>query len=118
MIVALVVGVVVTSSTGRRWAIMLRGRDATAPVLLHLAGGPGGTGIGAMRLDTGLEQHFVVATWDQQGTGTSYPAFGSAETSTLDRVVADTTASSSRTGRGALSPPPWPRIDGPTCTAR
>ena len=75
---------------GHEQAIMLRGRDAAAPVLLHLAGGPGGTDIGAMRLDTGLEQHFVVATWDQRGTGKSYPAFGPAETLTLDRVVADT----------------------------
>ncbi len=75
---------------GHEQAIMLRGRDASAPVLLHLAGGPGGTDIGAMRLDTGLEQHFVVATWDQRGTGKSYPAFGPAETLTLDQVVADT----------------------------
>ena len=75
---------------GHEQAIMLRGRDASLPVLLHLAGGPGGTDIGAMRLDTGLEQHFVVATWDQRGTGKSYPAFGPAETLTLDRVVADT----------------------------
>ena len=75
---------------GHPQAIMLRGGDASAPVLLHLAGGPGGTGIGAMRLDTGLEQHFVVATWDQRDTGKSYPAFGPAETLTLDRVVADT----------------------------
>ncbi len=75
---------------GHDQAIMIRGRDASAPVLLHLAGGPGGTDIGAMRLDTGLEQHFVVATWDQRGTGKSYPAFDPHETLTLDRVVADT----------------------------
>ena len=75
---------------GHEQALMIRGRDATLPVLLHLAGGPGGTDIGAMRLDTGLEQHFVVATWDQRGTGKSYPAFGPHETLTLDRVVADT----------------------------
>jgi pimeloyl-ACP methyl ester carboxylesterase len=75
---------------GHDQALMIRGRDASLPVLLHLAGGPGGTDIGAMRLDTGLEQHFVVATWDQRGTGKSYPAFGPAETLTLDRVVADT----------------------------
>ena len=75
---------------GHEQAIMIRGRDASLPVLLHLAGGPGGTDIGAMRLDTGLESDFVVATWDQRGTGKSYPAFAPAETLTLDRVVADT----------------------------
>ena len=75
---------------GKAQAIMIRGRSTALPVLLHLAGGPGGTDIGAMRLDTGLEQHFVVATWDQRGTGKSYPAFEPAATLTLEQVVADT----------------------------
>ena len=75
---------------GKPQAIMIRGRSTSLPVLLHLAGGPGGTDIGAMRLDTGLEQHFVVATWDQRGSGKSYPAFDPAATLTLEQVVADT----------------------------
>jgi pimeloyl-ACP methyl ester carboxylesterase len=69
---------------------MIRGRSTDLPVLLHLAGGPGGTDIGAMRLDTGLEERFVVVTWDQRGSGKSYPAFAPAETLTLEQVVADT----------------------------
>ena len=54
---------------------MLRGVSAEAPVLLYLEGGPGGTGIGRIR-NSGedLEQDFVVATWDQRGTGKSYDA--------------------------------------------
>ena len=75
---------------GHQQAIMIRGRSASLPVLLHLAGGPGGTDVGAMRLDTGLEGRFVVATWDQRGTGRSYPAFDPHETLTLEQVVADT----------------------------
>ena len=75
---------------GKAQAIMIRGRSTSLPVLLHLAGGPGGTDVGAMRLDTGLEQHFVVATWDQRGSGKSYPAFDPAATLTLEQVVADT----------------------------
>ncbi len=75
---------------GKSQAIMIRGRSTSLPVLLHLAGGPGGTDIGAMRLDTGLEQHFVVATWDQRGSGKSYPALDPAATLTLEQVVADT----------------------------
>jgi proline iminopeptidase len=75
---------------GQPQAVMIRGRSSSLPVLLHLAGGPGGTDIGAMRLDTGLEQHFVVATWDQRGSGKSYPAFDPAATLTLEGVVADT----------------------------
>ena len=75
---------------GHPQALMIRGRSTTLPVLLHLAGGPGGTDTGAMRLDTGLEERFVVATWDQRGTGLSYSAFDPADTLTLGRVVADT----------------------------
>jgi pimeloyl-ACP methyl ester carboxylesterase len=75
---------------GHPQALMIRGRSTDLPVLLHLAGGPGGTDIGAMRLDTGLEERFVVVTWDQRGSGKSYPAFAPAETLTLEQVVADT----------------------------
>lgn len=75
---------------GHEQALMIRGRSTASPVLLHLAGGPGGTDIGAMRLDTSLEQRFVVVTWDQRGTGKSYPAFDPAATLTLEQVVADT----------------------------
>jgi proline iminopeptidase len=78
-----------TPINGQEQALMIRGVSTDNPVLLHLAGGPGGTDIGAMRLDTSLEQHFVVATWDQPGTGKSYPAFDP-DTLSLDRVVADT----------------------------
>ena len=75
---------------GHEQALMIRGRSTELPVLLHLAGGPGGTDIGAMRLDTGLEERFVVVTWDQRGSGKSYPSFAPAATLTLDQVVADT----------------------------
>ena len=75
---------------GHEQALMIRGRSTDLPVLLHLAGGPGGTDIGAMRLDAGLEERFVVVTWDQRGTGKSYPAFAPADTLTLEQVVADT----------------------------
>jgi proline iminopeptidase len=74
---------------GHDQALMIRGRDVDAPVLLHLAGGPGGTDLGAMRADTGLEEHFVVVTWDQRGTGKSYSALDPVRTLTLDQMVAD-----------------------------
>ncbi|MEZ4831633.1 MAG: alpha/beta hydrolase [Caldilineaceae bacterium] len=77
---------------GHNQALMIRGRNTDNPVLLYLAGGPGGTDIGAMRLDTGLEAHFVVATWDQRGVGKSYTALDPVETLTLDQMVADTIA--------------------------
>ncbi len=71
-------------------AMLIRGRSARNPVLLYLAGGPGGTDLGAMRADVSLEQDFVVVTWDQRGTGKSYAALDPAGTFTVDQMVADT----------------------------
>lgn len=75
---------------GHDQSVMIRGRSTDSPVILYLAGGPGGTDLGAMRADVGLEQRFVVATWDQRGVGKSYSALDPAETMTLDQAVADT----------------------------
>lgn len=70
--------------------VMIRGRSIDNPVLLYLAGGPGGTDLGAMRGDVTLEQHFIVVTWDQRGTGKSYPALDPVETLTLEQMITDT----------------------------
>lgn len=75
---------------GQDQVVMLRGRSVDNPVLLHLAGGPGGTDIGAMRADVGLESSFVVATWDQRGTGKSYGAIEDGAAMTVEQLVADT----------------------------
>jgi len=58
---------------GRKQWISLRGRNKNAPVLLFLAGGPGGTQMAAVRHELAeLEKHFVVVNWDQPGSGKSY----------------------------------------------
>lgn len=75
---------------GYQQAMMIRGRSVDNPVLLYLAGGPGGTDLGAMRADVTLEQGFVVVTWDQRGAGKSYSALDPIETLTLDQMVSDT----------------------------
>jgi len=76
---------------GHDQAILLRGRDASSPVLLFLEGGPGGTALGAMHYaGRGLEEHFVVATWDQRGTGKSATAREPVATLTPAQAVSDT----------------------------
>lgn len=75
---------------GHQQAMMIRGRDIENPVLLYLTGGPGGTDIGAMRGDVGLEEHFVAATWEQRGAGKSYGALDPTDTFTLSQMVSDT----------------------------
>jgi len=78
---------------GHDLALMIRGHDMSNPVLLFLAGGPGGSEMGAMRNHLPeLEQHFTVATWDQRGTGKSYPELDPTDTITLNGFADDTDA--------------------------
>jgi pimeloyl-ACP methyl ester carboxylesterase len=77
---------------GRKEWITLRGRDAKAPLLLWLAGGPGGTELSTVRRDLGrLEERFVVAVWDQPGAGKSYYAARHEDLS-VDMYVDDASA--------------------------
>lgn len=72
----------------RQW-LTIRGRSADLPVLLFLAGGPGGSELAmTRRYLSRLEEHFVVVNWDQPGTGKSYGAVPS-EALTPERYVAD-----------------------------
>ena len=76
---------------GHDLRLMIRGTSTDNPVVLFLAGGPGGSEIGAMRRHLPeLEEHFTVVTWDQRGAGTSYPELDPTDTVTLDGYVADT----------------------------
>ena len=76
---------------GHDQAVMIRGDSTTNPVLLFLAGGPGGTELGAMRRHgQALEKDFVVVTWDQRGTGKSYDTLDPTATLTLPQAVSDT----------------------------
>lgn len=73
--------------------LMLRGNSVDNPVLLFLAGGPGGSELGAMRRHgQALEQDFVVATLDQRGAGTSYDQLEPVGSLTLEHAVDDVLA--------------------------
>lgn len=77
---------------GHDLAMMIRGHSTDSPVLLFLAGGPGGSELGAMRRHLeALEQDFVVVTWDQRGSGRSYGELDPTSTLTLDQAVGDAT---------------------------
>ena len=78
-------------ANGHDLALMIRGHDTDNPVLLFLAGGPGGSEMGSMRNHLpGLEEHFTVATWDQRGAGKSYPELDPTDTVTLGGYIDDT----------------------------
>lgn len=82
--------IVTVSIGGHDQTMLIRGRDVDSPVLLYLAGGPGGTDLGAIRRDVSLEEDFVVVAWDQRGAGKSYASLDPVDTFTLDQMVADT----------------------------
>lgn len=74
---------------GRKEWISIRGDDAHRPVLLFLAGGPGGSQMAAVRHDLAkLEQYFVVVNWEQAGSGKSYGAIDISEI-TVDTYIED-----------------------------
>lgn len=76
---------------GHEQSLLIRGHDRDDPVMLFLAGGPGGSETGTMSARAGhLERDFVVVTWDQLGTGRSTGQFDPAETLSVEGAVADT----------------------------
>jgi len=76
---------------GHDQRVLIRGSDVDDPVLLFLAGGPGGAELGTMRrYGDLLERDFVVVSWDQRGTGASYRSIDPATTLTFEQAVADT----------------------------
>lgn len=78
----------VTLNGSQQW-ISIRGHDTTKPLLLFLAGGPGGSQLATVRFALGeLEQHFVVVNWEQPGAGKSFDAVDRS-TITPERYIED-----------------------------
>lgn len=72
----------------QQW-ISIRGKDVNKPVLLFLAGGPGGSQlVTERRALAGLEDHFVVVNWEQPGAGKSFDAVDRS-TLTPERYISD-----------------------------
>ncbi|WP_174627697.1 alpha/beta fold hydrolase [Candidatus Methylobacter favarea] len=70
--------------------LMWRGADRHAPLLLWLHGGPGGAERPLFRyFNSDLEDHFVVAYWDQRGAGRSFDPQADPQRLTIARHLAD-----------------------------
>jgi proline iminopeptidase len=79
---------------GRDQGVVIRGHDRTAPVVLWLSGGPGGSELGwTRRYLAELEKDVVFVNWDQPGVARSYRAVDW-ETVTVEDYVNDTIAMS------------------------
>lgn len=69
--------------------ITIRGKDVNNPVLLFLAGGPGGSQLVPTRTHLSeLENHFVIVNWEQPGSGKSYGIIKNDEL-TPERYISD-----------------------------
>lgn len=70
--------------------ISVRTLDESNPVILFLAGGPGGTQMATTRAFlSDLESDYTVVNWDQVGTGKSYDAIYRFDQLTVEDYVAD-----------------------------
>ncbi|RPI21573.1 MAG: alpha/beta hydrolase [Chloroflexota bacterium] len=78
----------VTLNGSEQW-VSIRGADTGNPVLLFLAGGPGGSQLSTARFAlNGLEEDFVVVNWEQPGAGKSFDSVDRA-TLTAERYIED-----------------------------
>lgn len=79
----------VTLGGQKQW-ILIRGQNASNPVLLFLHGGPGAPETSLVKHYLGaLEEDFVVVSWDQLGGGKSYSERIPPERLTIDHMVSD-----------------------------
>ena len=71
--------------------ISIRGRDRSRPALLFLHGGPCDAQSPHLSLFAGWEERYVVAQWDQRGSGKTFEKNGTATPDvTFERITQDT----------------------------
>jgi pimeloyl-ACP methyl ester carboxylesterase len=76
---------------GNEQWLSIRGESTESPILLFLAGGPGGSQLASLRYslgEAGLEDHFIVVNWEQPGSGKSFESVDRAKM-TPERYVSD-----------------------------
>jgi Predicted hydrolases or acyltransferases (alpha/beta hydrolase superfamily) len=70
--------------------LIIRGADATKPVMLFVHGGPGGPEIGMMKETNQLiEKDFVMVYWEQRGAGKSFDPNIPTESMNLEQFIQD-----------------------------
>lgn len=70
--------------------VLIRGRDRAAPLMINVHGGPGMSERALYRHHNAmLEDHFVIAYWDQRGAGKSFDRALDPSTLTIDRMARD-----------------------------
>jgi pimeloyl-ACP methyl ester carboxylesterase len=75
---------------GARQCVSIRGSNPRHPLLLYLHGGPGDAALPLVaKYNRQLENHFVVAVWEQRGAGKSYAPFSAAESLTIATFLED-----------------------------
>ena len=78
---------------GVQQGMVIRGKDASNPILLWVHGGPGMPDyVLTQQHPPGLEDLVTVAWWDQRGTALSYHSDIPRDTMTIEQFVADTLA--------------------------
>lgn len=78
---------------GMNQALLVQGKHETNPVLVFLHGGPGVPIIPFVRdfdVHGKLQEHFVIAYWDQRGAGNSYTNEIPLESMNIEQFLADT----------------------------
>lgn len=69
--------------------ISIRGKNKNNPVILFLAGGPGGSQLGAVRRNlAALEENYTIVNWEQPGSGKSYDSVNT-EDLDVNRYIED-----------------------------
>ena len=69
--------------------IAIQGADAAKPALLYLHGGPAEAQSPFLKTFLPWEQDFVVANWDQRGSGKTFGKSGASPDMTMDRFALD-----------------------------